>query len=211
MPNDFAEKKESFFDYKKNQNFSKSKKSPFSKVSLEIMYSVFAEKKETFLTLEKQNFSKSKKWHFFQRSQPMFLAKKCHFFLYLNLIKINLEIMRSDFTEKKETFLTLKNRGNCIFAKGNSMLLIKKMPIFFFIYNWSKQKKTRKNAWWLCRETTNLFFDFNKPCSLKSKTSHFLLLLVKKCQFFVYLDLVKRRLEIMLSDFAEKKETFFWL
>ena len=35
------------------------------------------------------------------------------------------------------------------------------------------------------------------------------MLLVKKCQFFLYLDLVKIRLEIMLNDFAEKKETFF--
>ena len=61
MPNDFAEKKETFFGYKKPQNFPKSKKSPFSKISLEIMYSDFAEKNETFLTLEKQNFSKSKK------------------------------------------------------------------------------------------------------------------------------------------------------
>ena len=57
MPNDFAEKKETFFDYKK-QNFSRSNKSPFSKIRL---FSDFAEKKETFLTLEKQNFLKSKK------------------------------------------------------------------------------------------------------------------------------------------------------
>lgn len=35
------------------------------------------------------------------------------------------------------------------------------------------------------------------------------MLLVKKCQFFVYLDLVKRRLEIMVNDFAEKKKPFF--
>ena len=70
------------------------------------MYSDFAEKKETFLTLEKQNFLKSKKWHFFQMSQPMLLAKKCQFFLYLNLIKIILEIMLSVFTEKKQTSLT---------------------------------------------------------------------------------------------------------
>ena len=35
------------------------------------------------------------------------------------------------------------------------------------------------------------------------------MLLIKKCRFFVYLDLVKIRLEIMLNDFAEKKETFF--
>ena len=31
----------------------------------------------------------------------------------------------------------------------------------------------------------------------------------QKCQFFLYLDLIKKRLEIILSDFAEKKETFF--
>ena len=35
------------------------------------------------------------------------------------------------------------------------------------------------------------------------------MLLVKKYQFFVYLGLVKIRLEIMLNDFAEKKDTFF--
>ena len=34
------------------------------------------------------------------------------------------------------------------------------------------------------------------------------MLLVKKCQFFLYLDLVKIRLGIILNDFAEKKETF---
>ena len=34
------------------------------------------------------------------------------------------------------------------------------------------------------------------------------MLLVKKCQFFVYLDLVKRRLEIMVNDFAEKNKPF---
>ena len=35
------------------------------------------------------------------------------------------------------------------------------------------------------------------------------MLLVKKFQFFVYLDLVKRRVEIMVNDFAEKKNPFF--
>ena len=33
--------------------------------------------------------------------------------------------------------------------------------------------------------------------------------MITNCQFFVYLYLVKIRLEIMLNDFAEKKETFF--
>ena len=31
----------------------------------------------------------------------------------------------------------------------------------------------------------------------------------KKCQFFISLDLIKIRLEIILSEFPMKKETFF--
>ena len=37
------------------------------------------------------------------------------------------------------------------------------------------------------------------------------MLLAKKCQFFLYLHLVKIRLEILLSDLADKKETSFTL
>ena len=92
------------------------------------------------------------------------------------------------------------------------MFLIKKNANFFLYLQLIKTKKTRKMLGDFAeKQETFFFFYFNKPCSLKSKTSHFLLLLVKKCHCFVYLDLVKRRLEIMLSDFAEKKETFFWL
>ena len=36
------------------------------------------------------------------------------------------------------------------------------------------------------------------------------MLLVKKFQFFVYLDFVKISLEIMLNDFAGKKRNLFW-
>ena len=72
------------------------------------MYSDFAEKKETFLTLEKQNFSKSKKWHFFSKESTHAFGQKMPIFLYLNLINLRLEIMLSDFTEKKETFFILK-------------------------------------------------------------------------------------------------------
>ena len=35
------------------------------------------------------------------------------------------------------------------------------------------------------------------------------MLLAKKCHFFLYLDLIKNRLEIMLNYFEERKETFF--
>ena len=45
----------------------------------------------------------------------------------------------------------------------------------------------------------------------KSKKSHFskgVNPCKKKCQFILYLDLVKIRLKIMLKQFAEEKETF---
>ena len=35
------------------------------------------------------------------------------------------------------------------------------------------------------------------------------MLLVKKCQIFLYVDLVKIRVEKMLNNFVEKEETFF--
>ena len=37
------------------------------------------------------------------------------------------------------------------------------------------------------------------------------MLSVKKCQIFIYLNLVKIRLEKMLNNFVEKQETFFEL
>ena len=82
------------------------------------------------------------------------------FFVYVDLVKIGLEIMLSVFVQEKRTFLTLKNRifhspKNRIFPKGLTHA-----------------------------------FD-------------------QKCQFLLYLDLIKIRLEIMLKDFAEKRETFW--
>ena len=39
----------------------------------------------------------------------MLLVKKCqHVFLYLDLVKIKLELMRNNFVEKKETFFDYK-------------------------------------------------------------------------------------------------------
>ena len=53
------------------------------------------------------------------------------------------------------------------------------------------------------------FFTLKTEFFESQKNRIFSMLLVKKCQFFLYLDLVKIRLGIMLNDFAEKKETFF--
>ena len=86
MLNDFAEKKETFFGYKK-QNFSKSKKSafpmglahafgqkmPFSSLltfgqnKTKKSLITLKKKKESLFDCNKKNFSKFKKSHFFQR------------------------------------------------------------------------------------------------------------------------------------------------
>ena len=85
----FAEKKETSFDYKK-QNFSKSKKSAFPgvnpcfwsknaifllelylvKIRLEIMLNYFEEKKETFLTINSRIFHTPKTRIFFKGVNP---------------------------------------------------------------------------------------------------------------------------------------------
>ena len=67
----------------------------------------------------------------------MLLAKKCQYFLYLNLIKINLEILLSDFAEKKETFFDLKKQHfskskKSHFLKGINPCFWPKNAIFFF-------------------------------------------------------------------------------
>ena len=57
------------------------------------------------------------------------------FFLYLDLIKMRLEIILSDFAGKKETFLALKKRifqspQNCTFPNALTHAFGQKMPIF---------------------------------------------------------------------------------
>ena len=89
------------------------------------MLSAFAEEKETCFDFKKQSFL-SPKNALFQRGQPMLLVKKCHFFLYLDLVKIRLEIMLNHFEERKETFLTIKNR-NRIFQSSKSRIFFQRV------------------------------------------------------------------------------------
>ena len=89
------------------------------------MLSAFAEEKETCFDFKKQSFL-SPKNALFQRGQPMLLVKKCHFFLYLDLVKIRLEIMLNHFEERKETFLNIKNR-NRIFQSSKSRIFFQRV------------------------------------------------------------------------------------
>ena len=77
------------------------------------MLNYLEEKKETFFDYKKEIFSKSKKSHvFFQKALTHAFGQKILFFLYFDLIKIRLEIMLSDFQEKKNLFWPKKNREN---------------------------------------------------------------------------------------------------
>ena len=78
------------------------------------MLSDIAEKEKPFLALKNRIF----------QSPKNLLFQKCHFFLCLDLIKITLEIMLSDFVKKK-LFFDLKKRHfskskNSIFSGDNS-------------------------------------------------------------------------------------------
>ena len=55
----------------------------------------------------------------------MRLVKKCNFFLYLDLVKIRLEITLNYFEEKKETFLTINSR---IFQTPKTRIFFQKKP-----------------------------------------------------------------------------------
>ena len=70
----------------------------------------------------------------------MLLAKKCQFFLYLNLIKLSLEMMLSDFAKKEKPCLALKNR---IFQSPKNPLF--QTCHFFSLFRFD-QNNTRNNA-----------------------------------------------------------------
>ena len=67
-------------------------------------------KKETLFDYNKKNFSKSKKSHFFSKGLTHAFGQKMPFFLYLDLIKMRLKIMLSDFAGKKGTFFGIKKK-----------------------------------------------------------------------------------------------------
>ena len=63
----------------------------------------------------------------------MLLVKKCHFFLYLDLVKIRLQIMLNYFEEKKETFFDLTKMNFLNSSKTHFFTFGQNMPFFFFI------------------------------------------------------------------------------
>ena len=76
------------------------------------MLSDFTEKKETFFHFQKQSFSKTKKSHFSKGLTHAFNQKWLIFSLFtIDKKKKRLEIILSDFAEKKEPFFYYKKQS----------------------------------------------------------------------------------------------------
>ena len=88
------------------------------------------------MTITKRTFQSPKKSHFFSKGLTHAFGQKMPFFLYLDLIKMRLEIMLSDFAGKKETFFGIKKKRifqspkNCTFPNALTHAFGQKMPIF---------------------------------------------------------------------------------
>ena len=74
------------------------------------MLNYFEERKETFFDYKKREFFKVQKITFFSKRLNTF-GQKCQILFFLHLVKIRLEIMLSNFVEKKETCFDYKNKS----------------------------------------------------------------------------------------------------
>ena len=146
----------------------------------------------------------------------MLLVKKCQLF---GLFRFGQNKTRNNAwrlcREKRNLFYYKKqnysNSKKSHFSEGLTHAFNQKMPIFLFIYNWSKKDKKESLA--TLQEKKKPFFTLKNRIFPKNRifSKGLTHAFSQKMPFFVYLGLVKIRPEIMLNDFAEKKETFFWL
>ena len=86
-------------------------------------------KKKPFLAIKNRIFQSLKNRTFPKGLTHVFGKKMPIFFVYVDFVKIRLEIMLSDFAQEKETFFTIKNRifqspkNRIFFRRVQSMLL----------------------------------------------------------------------------------------
>ena len=168
-------------------------------------------KEKPFLTIKK-----AKNRIFPKGLTHAFGPKNANF--YFVSVKTRLVIvLLNDFVEKKETFLSIKKKRifqilkNHIFPKGLTPVYKQKMPISS-LFRFIKIRLEIMLKEFADKKET--FLDYKKQNFQKSKNSYFAKgvnsrFWSEKCQFFLYLFLVKTRLEIILNAFVEKKETFF--
>ena len=144
-------------------------------------------------------------------------GKKMYFFLELFSVKIRLEITFNNVLETKETFLghkkfsLSKSQKSHFSDRVNPCFWSKNVFFFLYLFSVKIRLEIMFNNVIDKKET---FFGNTKFNLLKSQNSHFSKAVnscfwSKKRRFFLELFSVTIRLEIMLNNFLEKKETFF--
>ena len=107
-------------------------------------------KKKPFFDYKKQNFLKSEKSHGFGKKMP--------FFVYVDLVKIRLEIMLTDFPHEKRNLFDYKKQNfskskkSHFFPNGLIQALDQKMPnssLFTFGHNKTSKSKNSAFSKWL--------------------------------------------------------------
>ena len=98
----------------------------------------------------KKTFLKSQKSHFSKGVNPCFWSKNANFFVYVDLVKIRLEIMLTDFPQKKETFLDYekqnfsKSKKSHVFKNANYLdyLDLVKIRLAIMLSDFAEKKET---------------------------------------------------------------------
>ena len=127
---DILEQKNAFLSYK-NKKFKKSKNWHFSQgvnpwfwsknghfsnffslgnIGQENVFYDILEQKNAFLSYKNKKFKKSKNWHFSKGVNPWFWSKNGHFSKFFFLGNIGQENVFYDILERKNTFLSYKNK-----------------------------------------------------------------------------------------------------
>ena len=106
------------------------------KIWLKIRFNNVQDTKEPIFDY-KRKISKSPKNRIFLKGLTHAFGQKCQFFLYVALVTTRLELRFNNVLERKENFLTTKNKifpspKSCIFPKGLTHAIGQKMPILSF-------------------------------------------------------------------------------
>ena len=170
--------------------------------------------RKNFFWLLKKKISMSQKWHFPEGVNSCFWSKHGIFSLFFS-VKKGLEIRLNDVLVRKQLFLTRKtkyfNVSKIAFSKGFNPCFWPKTAIFFHYFFLLKIRlELRFNN---VLDWKKNFFDYKYKIFDTLKNRIFPKGLTQafgqKWRCFLYLFSVKTRLQIKLTDFVEKKETFF--
>ena len=108
----------------------------FSQYRQENVFYDILERKDAFLRYKNKKFIQSKNWHFSKRVKPWFWSKNGYFSNFDFLANIGQENVFYDILERKNAFLSYKNKKfktskNWHFSKRvYPMVLVQKWPFF---------------------------------------------------------------------------------